>query len=177
MMFAKYGQAVLTVHERQSRLLLAIRLASKAAHLVAHHLGQLFGALPQRLRQTVTFDNGTEFARHRLLHRLQVDTFFCDPYSPWQKGGIENAIGRMRRFLPRKTDLATLKTTRFKAMIAAYNNTPRKCLDFRTPAEVFSQVLHFECESTSPPSRGRRQPHSCFSKNSSAPFANKNMLS
>ena len=157
MMFAKYGQAVLTVHERQSRLLLAIRLASKAAHLVAHHLGQLFGALPQRLRQTVTFDNGTEFARHRLLHRLQVDTFFCDPYSPWQKGGIENAIGRMRRFLPRKTDLATLKTTRFKAMIAAYNNTPRKCLDFRTPAEVFSQVLHFECESTSPPSRGRQK--------------------
>ncbi len=155
MMFAKYGQAILTVHERQSRLLLAIRLASKAAHLVAHHLARLFGALPQRLRQTVTFDNGTEFARHRLLHRLNVDTFFCDPYSPWQKGGIENAIGRMRRFLPRKTDLATLKSRRFKALIAAYNHTPRKCLDFRTPAEVFSQVLHFECKSTSPRSRGR----------------------
>jgi len=155
MMFAKYGQAVLTVHERQSRLLLAIRLASKAAQLVAHHLARLFSALPQRLRQTVTFDNGTEFARHRLLHRLDVETFFCDPYSPWQKGGIENAIGRMRRFLPRKTDLATLKSSRFKALAAAYNNTPRKCLDFRTPAEVFSQVLHFECESTSPPSRGR----------------------
>jgi transposase, IS30 family len=156
MMFAKYGQAILTVHERQSRLLLAIRLASKAAQLVAHHLAQLFGALPRRLRQTVTFDNGTEFARHRLLHRLQIDTFFCDPYSPWQKGGIENAIGRMRRFLPRKTDLATLKSSRFKALIANYNNTPRKCLDFSTPAEVFSKVLHFECESTSPPPRGRR---------------------
>jgi IS30 family transposase len=155
MMFAKYGQAILTVHERQSRLLLAIRLASKAAQLVAHHLGQLFGVLPQRLRQTVTFDNGTEFARHRLLHRLEIDTFFCDPYSPWQKGGIENAIGRMRSFLPRKTDLATLKSSRFKALIAAYNNTPRKCLDFSTPAEVFSKVLHFECESTSPLPRGR----------------------
>jgi IS30 family transposase len=157
MMFAKYGQAILTVHERQSRLLLAIRLASKAAQLVAHHLTQLFGALPQQLRQTVTFDNGTEFARHRLLHRLQIETFFCDPYSPWQKGGIENAIGRMRRFLPRKTDLATLKPARFKAMIAAYNNTPRKCLDFSTPAEVFSKVLHFECESTSPLPRGRAE--------------------
>jgi IS30 family transposase len=155
MMFAKYGQAVLTVHERQSRLLLAIRLASKAAQLVAHHLAQLFGALPQGLRQTVTFDNGTEFARHRLLHSLEIDTFFCDPYSPWQKGGIENAIGRMRRFLPRKTDLATLKSSRFSTLIANYNNTPRKCLDFSTPAEVFSKVLHFECESTSPPSRGR----------------------
>jgi transposase, IS30 family len=156
MMFAKYGQAILTVHERQSRLLLAIRLASKAAQLVARHLGQLFGALPQRLRQTVTFDNGTEFARHRLLHQLQIETFFCDPYSPWQKGGIENAIGRMRRFLPRKTDLATLKSSRFKALIANYNNTPRKCLDFSTPAEVFSKVLHFECESTSPRPRGRQ---------------------
>src|SRR5581483_8216000 len=157
MMFASYGQAILTVHERQSRLLLAIRLASKSAQLVAYHLGRVFSALPQRLRQTVTFDNGTEFARHRLLHRLDVDTFFCDPYSPWQKGGIENAIGRMRSFLPRKTDLATLNSSRFKALIAAYNNTPRKCLDFRTPAESFAQVLHFECESTSPPSRGRQR--------------------
>ena len=157
MMFARYGQAVLTVHERQSRLLLAIRLASKAAQLVARQLVRLFGALPQRLRQTVTFDNGTEFARHRRLHELDVETFFCDPYSPWQKGGIENAIGRMRRFLPRKTDLATLKTRRFKTLIAAYNHTPRKCLDFRTPAEVFSKLLHFECESTSPPARGRRR--------------------
>ena len=154
MMFAKYGQAILTVHERQSRLLLAIRLASKAAQLVARHLVRLFGELPKRLRQTITFDNGTEFARHSMLHSLKVDTFFCDPYSPWQKGGIENAIGRMRRFLPRKTDLATLKSNHFKALIAAYNHTPRKCLDFRTPAEVFSQVLHFECESTSPPPRG-----------------------
>jgi IS30 family transposase len=156
MMFAKYGQAILTVHERKSRLLLAIRLTSKAAHGVARHLVNLFATMPQPLRQTVTFDNGTEFARHRVLHNLAIETFFCDPYAPWQKGGIENAIGRMRRFLPRKTDLATLPNSRFRAFIAAYNNTPRKCLDFRTPAETFSQVLHFECESTSLPSRGRR---------------------
>ena len=156
MMFAKYGQAILTVHERKSRLLLAIRLTSKAAHGVARHLVTLFGVMPQPLRQTVTFDNGTEFARHRALHNLAIKTFFCDPYAPWQKGGIENAIGRMRRFLPRKTDLATLQNRRFLALIAAYNNTPRKCLDFRTPAETFSQVLHFECESTPPLSRGRR---------------------
>lgn len=155
MMFAKYGQAILTVHERKSRLLLAIRLTSKAANGVARHLLNLFGSLPQPLRQTITFDNGTEFARHLALHRLAIDTFFCDPYAPWQKGGIENAIGRMRRFIPRKTDLATLSTSRFRRLIAVYNNTPRKCLDFRTPAESFAQVLHFECESTSLLSRGR----------------------
>jgi transposase, IS30 family len=155
MMFAKYGQAILTLHERKSRLLLAIRLTSKAADGVARHLVKLFGAMPQRLRQTVTFDNGTEFARHHRLHELAIDTFFCDPYAPWQKGGIENAIGRMRRFMPRKTDLATVPNSRFRNLVATYNNTPRKCLDFSTPAETFSQVLHFECESTSPLSRGR----------------------
>jgi IS30 family transposase len=154
MLFSKYGQAVLTIHERQSRLLLAARPPNKAAKGIARHLMRLFTSLPPEIRKTVTFDNGTEFARHRALHRLAIQTFFCDPYAPWQKGGIENAIGRMRRFIPRKTDLATLKPRRFAALVSAYNNTPRKCLDFRTPAETFSEVLHFECESTSPPSRG-----------------------
>lgn len=157
MLFSKYGQAVLTVHERKSRILLATRPPSKASDPIARRLVRLFAALPHRLRQTVTFDNGTEFARHRKLHRLAIKTYFCDPYAPWQKGGIENAIGRMRRFLPRKTDLATLPQRRFKALVAAYNNTPRKCLAYRTPAEVFSEVLHFECESTSPLSRGRTE--------------------
>jgi IS30 family transposase len=157
MLFRKYSQAVLTVHERQSRLLIAVRRTNKAAAPIAQHLAALFAPLPRALRRTVTFDNGTEFARHHLLHRLGIATFFCDPYSPWQKGGVENAIGRMRRVIPRKTDLAILPENRFQALVAAYNNTPRKCLDWRTPAETFSQVLHFECESTSPPSRGRQQ--------------------
>jgi len=155
MLFSKYGQAVLTVHERQSRLLIAMRPSNKQADRIARHLGAIFATLPLHLRRTVTFDNGTEFARHNKLHRLGVETFFCDPYAPWQKGGIENAIGRMRRFIPRKTDLANLPNARFRSLVAAYNNTPRKCLDWRTPAEAFSQVLHFECESTSPLSRGR----------------------
>jgi transposase, IS30 family len=153
MLFSRYGQAILTVHERKSRLLLATRPPNKAAHRVARHLIRLFEHMPPQLRRTITFDNGTEFARHRALHRLAIDTFFCDPYAPWQKGGIENAIGRMRRFMPRKTDLATLPHSRFKALVSAYNNTPRKCLDFRTPAETFAEVLHFECESTFPLAR------------------------
>ena len=157
MMFSKYGQAVLAVHERTSRLLLAIPIESKVASGVAGHLVRLFKALPQALRHTVTFDNGTEFASHLTLQSLLMKTFFCDPHSPWQKGGIENAIGRMRRFIPRKTDLAKLPTRRFRQSVAAYNNTPRKCLDFRTPAEAFSQVLHFKCESTSWLSPGRRR--------------------
>ena len=78
MLFAKYGQAVLAVHERQSRLLLATRPPNKTADLVAEQLLAIFAELPPGLRQTVTFDNGTEFARHHRLHQLAIATFFCD---------------------------------------------------------------------------------------------------
>ena len=146
MMFAKYGQAILTVHERSSRILLAARPDNKTANLVAELIEQLLRPVPAQLRRTITFDNGTEFARHSRLHSLDLQTFFCDPYAPWQKGGIENAIGRMRRLIPRKTDLATISDRHFTALLQAYNATPRKCLDFRTPAElILYQLLHFKC--------------------------------
>lgn len=150
MLFAKYGQAVLTLHERTSRILIAQRPANKTADLIAAQLRQVLQLVPQTLRQTVTFDNGTEFARHFLLHDLALKTYFCDTHSPWQKGGIENAIGRARRLLPRKADLAAIGDRQFNDLVATYNNTPRKCLDYQTPAEVFlAQLLHFKCESTS----------------------------
>ncbi len=154
MMFGTSGQAILALHERYSRLLLAVRIPGKAAQPVAKAMTKLLAPLPPEWRQTVTFDNGTEFAHHYQLHDLDIQTFFCDTYSPWQKGGVENAIGRMRRYLPRKTDLAKLPEDRFLELIQAYNNTPRKCLDFRTPADLFrDKVLHFKCESSFPPSR------------------------
>ena len=151
MLFHTYGQAVLTVHERHSRLLLAIRPPGKAATPIAQALARLLGPLPAPWRQTVTFDNGTEFAHHHELHTRGIETFCCDTHAPWQKGGVENAIGRLRRGLPRKTDLATVSPERFTQLVQLYNNTPRKCLDYQTPAEVFWQeVLHFKCESTLP---------------------------
>ena len=157
MLFRTYGQVVLTLHERHSRLLIARRAPSKAADPIAQAMASILAPLPPQWRQSVTFDNGTEFARHHQLHALGIQTFFCDVRSPWQKGGVENAIGRMRRFLPRKTDLATLTQERFCQLVQAYNNTPRKCLGYNTPAEVFSnQVLHFKCESTFLPSQERR---------------------
>ena len=155
MAFSRYGQNILMLHERMSRALIGSRLSSKQAEPVARAIGDILLMLPLPLRQSVTFDNGTEFARHYELNAIGTGTYFCDPHAPWQKGGIENAIGRMRRSLPRKTDLALLDEHTFNACIAAYNNTPRKCLDWRTPAEAFSQqLLHFERESTSPLSRG-----------------------
>lgn len=154
MLFATYSQAVLTLHERSSRLIVIVRQPDKAAARVAASLEAMLATLPSNLRQTITFDNGTEFALHHLLRdSLGIQTFFCDTHAPWQKGGIENAIGRLRRFLPRKTDLATLPHLAFRDLACRYNHTPRKCLDFQTPAEVFSTLLHFKCESTFPLSR------------------------
>ncbi len=109
-----------------------------------------FAPLDRSLCRSVTFDNGTEFAQHYLLnHQLDIRTYFCDPHSPWQKGSVENTIGRLRRCLPRKTNLDTINPANLDILIAALNNTPRKCLDFKTPAEVFSdKLLHFKREST-----------------------------
>jgi IS30 family transposase len=120
MLFRTYGQAILTLHERHSRLLIAVRPPGKAAKPIAEAMTDILAPLPPQWRQTVTFDNGTEFAFHYELHALNIQTFFCDTYSPWQKGGVENAIGRMRRTLPRKTDLATLSEDRFIELIRAY---------------------------------------------------------
>jgi IS30 family transposase len=155
MLFAKYRQAILTMHERSSRLLLAAMPHGKAAAPIATLIAQLLGPLPPPLRRSITFDNGTEFARHLdLKAALGLDAFFCDPYAPWQKGGIENAIGRMRRVLPRKTDLATLTPPELDRLLLAYNNTPRKCLDWLTPAQAFCHhLLHFEREFTWRPQR------------------------
>jgi transposase, IS30 family len=155
MLFRIYGQAILTLHERSSRMLAIVRQPNKQAAPVAATLEKLLSRLPAGLRRTITFDNGTEFAHHSLLReRLGMETFFCDPHAPWQKGGVENAIGRLRRRLPRKTDLATISPHQLRTLARLYNHTPRKCLDFRTPAEVFLEMLHFECESTSQLSLG-----------------------
>ena len=151
MLFSTYGQSVLVLHERTSRLTALVKTKTRKARPTADTLKRLLDPLPPSLKQSLTFDNGTEFAQH---YRIGLDTFFCDPHAPWQKGGVENAIGRIRRRLPRKTNLDHLHSRDIVAVAQAYNHTPRQCLDFHTPAEVFSRVLHFEWESTSPPSRG-----------------------
>lgn len=148
MLFSTYGQAILVAHERYSRLLMLFKLRNKEAKPVASQLMDLFVCLPKQLAKSMTFDNGTEFAEHFRLNELGVKTYFCDIKSPWQKGGIENAIGRLRRPLPRKTNIAELEEQEINQCVALYNHTPRKCLGYKTPAEVFKQLLHFKCELT-----------------------------
>ena len=107
----------------------------------------------------VDFDNGTEFAQHRALHRLGVETLWCDAYAPWQKSGMENAIGRLRRVRPRRLELGQLSLERLTEQLQLYNITPHKCPDYRTPAEVFGQqLLQLQREPTLKPREDRSAP-------------------
>ncbi len=141
MLFARCGQALLVLHERQTRFSIVQHPLDRKAVLTARTIARQLGKLPQAIRKTISFDNGNEFAEHHRLHKaLGVQTFFCDPHSPWQKGGVENSIGRLRRSLPRKTDLKLITAAALKRYVQRLNDTPRKCLDFNTPAEAFSKL-------------------------------------
>ena len=163
MQFGNRGPVVLTLQERSSRLCFIRKLPGKAAEPVADALEQLLAPFPTSWRKSITFDNGAEFARHYRLHHLGFETFFCDTRSPWQKGGVENANGRLRRYLPRRTVLDTVSDEALTQLNQACNNTPRKCLGYRTPAEIFAiRVLHLKCEFTLNQERERhiREKHS-----------------
>jgi IS30 family transposase len=89
MLFSRYGQSVLVLHERTSRLTVFLKTDNRKAEPTAQLLRRLLEPLPPPLRRTLTFDNGTEFAEHHSLNPapLGLATYFCDPHSPWQKGG------------------------------------------------------------------------------------------
>jgi IS30 family transposase len=140
MLFSKPGHNILVLHERQTRFTFLDKPPNRKAELTAQCIARRLRRLPKAMRKTLSVDNGTEFAEHHRLHTLGVQTFFCDPHSPWQKGGVENTIGRLRRMLPRKTNLDTLSRRQLRAYVDRLNNTPRKCLDFQTPNEAFLKL-------------------------------------
>ena len=138
MAFSKQGPAVLVAHERRSRFTVLRLQKDKSSRAVVTALGNALKAFPAPKRRSVTMDNGPEFSKHYLLNdRHGIKTWFCDLRSPWQKGGVENTIGRLRRFLPRKTDPEQIDSRAFVSLAARHNNTPRKCLGFLTPKEAF----------------------------------------
>ncbi|MFH1677784.1 MAG: IS30 family transposase [Patescibacteria group bacterium] len=100
----------------------------------------------RKIVQSMTLDNGVENARHE---KLGVKTYFCDPYSSWQKPIIENTFGRLRRFIPKRASLADYTQKQISAIIETMNNTPRKKLGYRTPKEVFNELY---AKSTNSPS-------------------------
>ena len=128
---------VLVLHERKSRVTLAARLTSKSAAETASVIMAILHRLDPGLRRSITFDNDTCFARHTLLREaLDMATWFCDAYASWQKGGIENANGRLRRWLPRQTNLDNISDEDMQEIVMTYNLTPRKCLGYITPIQA-----------------------------------------
>ncbi|MCH8135593.1 MAG: IS30 family transposase [Proteobacteria bacterium] len=133
---------VLVLHERKTRLTLAARLTGKGAAETASVIMAILRRLDPRLRQSITFDNDTAFARHTLLRdALEMTTWFCDAYASWQKGGIENANGRLRRWLPRQTNIDNLADEDLQEIVMTYNLTPRKCLGYITPIQALFKEL------------------------------------
>ena len=92
----------------------------------------VFARIEPALRKSITFDNDTAFAQHALLRTMRaMTTWFCDAYASWQKGGVENANGRLRRWLPRQIDIDKVSDQEIQDIVITANLTPRKCLGFK----------------------------------------------
>ena len=119
------------VRERKSRFILAKKVPQLKYAMDGYK--ELLNDIPA---ESVTLDNGVENTRHE---ELKVSTYFCNPYHSWEKGTVENGIGRIREFIPKKTDLAGYSDKDIRAIVDTINNTPMKCLRWRTPKEVFEE--------------------------------------
>jgi len=131
----KKGAIVSVQQERKSRFVLFSKCQDKSAAQTKKAIRKRLKTVEPPLRRTLTLDRGTENAEYR---SFGLPVFFCDPYSSWQKGSVENVIGLLRRYLPKGKDLATVTPKHLKALQDKLNHRPRKILGWKTPYEVFS---------------------------------------
>ena len=125
LIICKCTRPVLVLHERKSRVTLAARLTGKTAAETISAMLAVFGRIDPHLRRSITFDNDTAFAQHGLLRTMRdMTTWFCDAYASWQKGGIENANGRLRRWLPRHLDIDRTSDQDIQEIVLTTNLTP-----------------------------------------------------
>ncbi len=143
-MFRKeFGKAnVTSLVERVSRFAVVLKNPDRQSKPVMERLIDSLSPLPAEARRSITFDRGTEFsAWQHLKDGLGVEPWVCDPQSPWQKGAVENTNNRLRRYLPRKADPTAFTNRYLRSICDRLNATPRKCLGYQTPAEVFRAKL------------------------------------
>lgn len=141
--FPKQQHALSVQWERTLRLCRVHRVANHSAPENERAITESIDSLPTALWKTITFDNGSENVCHRMIRdRFAIDTFFCDTYASWQKGGVEHVNGELRWFLPRTTTLATVSDSEIEAIQEHLNNLPRKVLGYRTPNEALADVIH-----------------------------------
>jgi IS30 family transposase len=134
----KSYQAVQVTVERKARYAKMAKLKTKSARAMSIALTRRLSRYPTNLRLSITYDNGSENAEHLRTNKiLGTCSYFCEPFHSYERGTVENTIGLVRRFLPKKTNLAKISQDHLVKIEYWLNNRPRKCLGFKTPAEVF----------------------------------------
>lgn len=131
--------ALQTTVERVSRFTRIVKVANKSARHNREALVRVLKPLPPILRRSITYDNGTENAEHQLVNQeIGTSSYFCEPYHSWEKGTVENRNGVIRRPFPKKTNFDTITDEDIQKVEDEINNRPMKCLNFKTPLEVFT---------------------------------------
>jgi transposase, IS30 family len=135
--------AIGTLVERTTRFVMLLHLpVDHGAVAVRDAIAATILTLPAALRQTLTWDQGSEMAAHAQLHiDTDLDVYFCDPHSPWQRGTNENTNGLLRQYFPKGTDLSVHPAAELARVAARLNGRPRKTLDWATPAEALNALL------------------------------------
>ncbi|MER8849969.1 IS30 family transposase, partial [Mesorhizobium australicum] len=133
---------IVTLVERHSRFTMLVKLARRDSATVVAALAEKIGTLPQELRRSLTWDQGKEMARHKSFTvATDLQVYFCDPRSPWQRGSNENTNGLLRQYFPRTTNFSQVPQAQLDSVALRLNQRPRKTLDFETPADRLHKVL------------------------------------
>ena len=134
--------AIGTLVERSSRAVILVHLKSRDAKTVRKAFEKEFKQLPKLMKKSLTYDNGTEMAQHKLFTKnTKVQVYFIHPYSPWERPTNENTNGLLRDYFPKGSDLSTITKKRLKYVQNELNERPRKVLDYQTPKEVFDNMI------------------------------------
>jgi len=127
---------VATLVERHSRFCMLVKVPGKDTATVVAALSQHVRQLPATLRRSLTWDRGLEMAQHKsFTMATDVQVYFCDPQSPWQRGSNENTNGLLRQYLPKNADLSTFSQSELDVIALRLNQRPRQTLGFQTPAD------------------------------------------
>lgn len=142
MIFSKQKNTLSVQYERKTMLCRLAKLKSKEAAETERAIAESVESLPNELWQSITRDNGTENTKHLdTLNTFNIQSYFCDAYASWQKGGLKNLNKLIRQYLPRKTDMSKISHDEIYAIQEQLNNRPRKSLNYLTPNEVIAKYI------------------------------------
>jgi IS30 family transposase len=142
-MGARNASAIGTLVERSTRFVMLLHLPrGHDPAAVAEAMTQAMAGLPGSLRRSLTWDQGKEMTLHaQIAAATDLEIYFCDPHSPWQRGSNENTNGLLRQYFPKGTDLSVRSRDELDRVAAQLNSRPRKTLGWKTPAQALDQAL------------------------------------